>query len=598
MFHKTFQFKSEQTSEAISITPDTLYSFEEGYGFLTEENCSENELLQIPELNNGFEVWYWYIGHKLLYINQDEYGCYISHSDKLPLSFKANVPSTGNYKISITLTAKEEAVDDAIVFTGRRQLALHGKSFAPFESYTFETVVNVCDYIPRSKEIPFLDKSVCVTVIGDKLRISAIHIEEINIPTIYIAGDSTLTDQTGSYPYVPENCYCGWGQFLSFFLNQNAAISNQAHSGLTTETFRSQSHYSIIEKYIKEGDYFLLQFGHNDQKLSHLTATGGYKENVIAYIHEIKEKKANPVLVTPLCRNSWKGTDGTYHDLLEDYHNIIHQIGQEEQVPVIDLHKESYDFITTIGLEDAKRYFFPGDFTHTNDFGGYKMASFIAKGFLSISALKDFVTTSKAEWIPPLRIEPVKPPKGFENVKNPSTAASFNVDFNDIEDLENKDRIIELTSLGIIPNTEKEFRPNDILTRVEALSMVIKIANFFPTNVYNDMFEDVVGHEWYAGCVECAWSNGIIDKILVDKNFYPLKETTYEELISFIVNGYKCRKSLPIISSFVFYNCSQWATAYYNIANTIGLLDLNIPNNQPITRQVAANMIYTFKKVM
>lgn len=597
MFQKIFQFTDDQSTDAITISSNTLYTFEQGYGFLTEENCFENELLQIPELNNGFEPWYWYQGHKLIHIKQDNYGCFLSGTRMLPLSFKANVPSSGNYKITIQISATIEPVKHLMVYTGRRQLALFHKELNSFESYTFETIANVCDFIPRGKEIPYTDLSICVTLIGDAARISRICIEEVDVPTIYIAGDSTLTDQTGNYPYIPENCYCGWGQFLPYFLNESASISNHAHSGLTTESFRSEGHYSIIEKEIKEGDFFLLQFGHNDQKLSHLTAFGGYLDNVVAYIREIKKKKAIPVLVTPLCRNSWKGLDGSYHDLLEDYNEVIHQIGNAEGVAVIDLHQKSYDFITSIGLEDAKRYFFPGDFTHTNDFGGYKMASFVAEGFNSISTLCDFVAERKPDWIPPITIDVAKPPKELEHQKKPSTS-SFNVNFSDIDGLEHKDKIIELTACGIIPNTEKEYRPRDIITRAEALFMVIKIANFFPTNVYNDRFKDIVGHEWYAGCVECAWSNGFVDASLVDDNFYPQKKVTYEELISFLVNGYKSRKALSDSTPLVFYNCSTWATTYYNAAHVIGLLNTSIPHNQHLTREAVANILFSFKNIM
>lgn len=597
MFQKTFQFTKDQVTDAISISSNTLFSFEQGYGFLTEENCYENELLQIPELNNGFEPWYWYHGQKLIQINQDKYGCFLSHTKMLPLSFKANVPSSGNYKITIHVTAGKEPVNHLMVYTGRRHLSLFHKKLKPYETHTFETVVNVCNFIPRGKEIPYTDQSICVTLIGDFARISKLHIEKVNVPTIYIAGDSTLTDQTGTYPYIPENCYCGWGQFLSFFLNQKASISNHAHSGLTTESFRSEGHYAIIENNIKEGDFFLLQFGHNDQKLSHLTAFGGYQDNVVTYIREIKKKHAIPVLVTPLCRNSWKGVDGSYHDLLIEYDQVIHQIGQAEEVAVIDLHQKSYDFITGIGLEDAKRYFFPGDFTHTNDFGGYKMAAFVAEGFLTISELSSFVAEGKPDWVPPAIIEVAKPPKGLEHLNN-SSVSSFKVEFTDIEGLDNKNKIIELTASGIIPNNERTYRPMDHITRVEALFMVIKIANFFPTNVYNDVFKDIVGHEWYAGCVECAWTNGIVDASLVDENFYPQKEVTYEELISFIINGYKCRKTLPKVTPLVFYNCSKWATLYYNDAHAIGLLDITIPYNQLLTRQTVADILYAFKNMM
>lgn len=597
MFQKTFHFGNSQTPDSTLVTSNTLFTYENGYGFLTEQNCSENELLQIPELNNGFEVWYWYIGHNLIEISQDKSGCFIDSKEKLPLSFKANVPCSGNYKITVTICAEDKPLNELMVFTGRRRLALRDKNISAGESFTFETVVNVCDFIPRGKEVSFTDNSVCITILGDTPKISSITIEEIAVPTIYIAGDSTLTDQTGAYPYIPECSYCGWAQFLPFFLNNKASVSNHAHSGLTTESFRKEGHNAIIQKIIKTGDYFLLQFGHNDQKLSHLTANVGYKDNVITYIDEVRAKGAIPILVTPLCRNSWKGIDGTYNDLLEDYSRVIIDIGKEKNVAVIDLHKDSYNFITTVGLEDGKRYFFPGDFTHTNDFGAYKMASFVAKGFLKIDGLKDYPLSNVPDWIPPKHIELPKPPKGFENVK-PPVAASFHVPFTDIDTCDNKERITELTSIGVIPNTENLFRPNDLLTRVEALVMIIKISNFFPTNVYNDLFKDIVGHEWYAGTVECSWTNGIVDKALVDENFYPNKSVTYEELLSFVINGYKSRKTLPEIKDCKHMNCSQWANEYYIAAKSIDILDPSINNAHVLTKQEAINIIYSFKAMM
>lgn len=41
------------------------------------------------------------------------------------------------------------------------------------------------------------------------------------------------------------------------------------------------------------------------------------------------------------------------------------------------------------------------------------------------------------------------------------------------------------------------------------------------------MFSDVIGHETYAGIVECAWQNGMIPEGLVeDGNIYPAREMT------------------------------------------------------------------------
>ena len=142
-------------------------------------------------------------------------------------------------------------------------------------------------------------------------------------------------------------------------------------------------------------------------------------------------------------------------------------------------------------------------------------------------------------------------PKIFENVANPEEGALL---------LAEVDRLEE---------------PVD---RVSALDMIIKTARFFPTNVYNDMFIDVVGHEWYAGCVECAYQNGMIDKGLVeDQKFFPLRNVTLEEFLVFAVNGYKSRRMIPVEvwEKPCAYDgkCREFARPYIRAACYIGLVE-------------------------
>ena len=80
---------------------------------------------------------------------------------------------------------------------------------------------------------------------------------------------------------------CAW----VYFIGGSTAIDNQAHSGLTTETFRNEGHYDIVKKDIRPGHFCLFQFGHNDQKLAHLQAQTGYKENLMNYVNEIRGSK-------------------------------------------------------------------------------------------------------------------------------------------------------------------------------------------------------------------------------------------------------------------------------------------------------------------
>ena len=104
--------------------------------------------------------------------------------------------------------------------------------------------------------------------------------------------------------------------------------------------------------------------------------------------------------------------------------------------------------------------------------------------------------------------------------------------------------------------------------------MIIKTVRFFPTNVYNDMFVDVVGHEWYAGTVECAYQNGMIDSHLVEnKHFYPEKPVILEEFLVFAMNGYQSRKHFPKEQSCEYDTfCEDFARPFVRAAYGIGLL--------------------------
>lgn len=571
MFTKNFTFTKNDLKDTILITPDILYNEDTGYGFFTEEARRGHELLNIPELNTGFDVWYWDQGKNLTLIKEDTYGCYVDSEEEIPLSFKVKVPSFGNYSVTFHLVAAEDT-EYGIIFTGRRRFALKKNNLKKGETITFTTNVNVTDIIPRGKSTRYTDLTLDISIIGKYIRLADLSICENSAPTIFLAGDSTVTDQVGHYPYNPGASYSGWGQALSAFVTSQIAIANHAHSGLTTESFRSEGHYDILMDSIKPGDYCMFQFAHNDQKLSHLKAREGYRDNLITYTNEIRQKGATPILVTPICRNTWKGNDGTYNDLLTEYADAVRELGQEMKVLVADLHKKSYDFITSLGLEPAKLYFYPGDYTHTNDYGAFLMAYFVA---LELSQQYDFITLDHySNWLPPKEITVPQPPKDAVHEKESAQAA---INFTDINESPYKKEIETLTSLGIIPNTEETFRPKDAITRVEALNFTIKLYGFFATNVYNDMFTDVVGHEWYAGVVECACSNGIFNMDLAkNKLFKPHNTVTYKELYGYCVNGYQSRKTA--------------------LKQEVGQ-DLALDMEHSMTREEAAALLYRFKEI-
>lgn len=517
------------TKDGIYVPPEQLYRAGENeessgglkYGFLTEENRREEKLLQIPELNSGFDTVYWYRRETVTRIHADEGGCYTDWSGEgeLPLTFVADVPEEGNYAVRVVLSVREEA-PEVMVFLGRRRLAFLGKlpgAFRCLGENRFEGrfVTNICPVIPRTYTEPMEDLTLDVTVLGRGVRLAEVEFEPWEGRTLYIAGDSTVTDQSADYPYLPGNSYCGWGQMLSAYLGNKLAVSNHSHSGLTTESFRSEGHYQILLERIGAGDICLMQFGHNDQKLMHLLAEGGYRENLIRYIEEIRGKGAIPVLVTPLARNSWRGDDGTYNDLLKPYARACIRLSEEYEVPLLDLHNRSMEFVKACGRERAMRYFYPSDYTHSNDYGAYLFAGYVC-GEMKREGILSEGDGLQEDWEPPEVLPKLTVPERYADMENPTEEHLF-------EDLE---------------------RPEEELTRVEALEMVITTMHFFPTNVYNDMFEDIVGHETYAGTVECAWQNGLIPKEMIEEQkFFPQQKITGEEFLNILRNGYKSRKT-------------------------------------------------------
>lgn len=563
--HKYLFYPGEQTGESVTcVKAEDLYRKEQGYGFITEQNMEQDADLMLPELNGGFLPVPWYRMLELPPIVQGKYGCMVpgqndlSESDgeekrrQIPLRFKCRVVSDGSYRIKVVIRPETE-MSDVRVFMGRRCLAVYQDKLLAGQTYEWEMYLEVCGIIPRGQEQVYDEQCIELTVTADQPCLSEVEIESVECPVLYIAGDSTVTDQSAEYPYAPQVSYAGWGQVMPYLIQRKMPVSNHAHSGLTTESFREEGHEAIPMSRAKAGDFMLFQFGHNDQKLMHLKAQEGYAANLERYVGECREKGMYPLLVTPVARNTWRGNDGTYNDFLEEYAQACLELGERLNVPVLDLHRLSMEFIQDLGKEEAKKYFYPSDYTHHNDFGALQMGAMVCReikrtcqdwgsegvaereekkenagnggsiketGYRWLAAqigeIPDNFTAEKfVRWDEPVCMELLKRPEGFYSENAP-------------EEFEEPDR------------------PTDLLLRAEALDLVIRRAGFFITNVYNDFFTDIVGHEWYAGVVECGLQNGIVTEAMCqDKQFHPMDAVTRLDFITFLMMAYGSRKTLP-----------------------------------------------------
>lgn len=341
--------------------------------------------LVIPEVSNGFDVT----------LPPLPFGM-------VPVSFWSEPVPAGIYRVRIRLEATEN-VERLYLFTGRKQLR---EILSLKRGQCVERVydLSVMEIIPRFREESYQTEHLfftfCTEHPGSVRAEADWEAPGDEVTRIFLCGDSTVTDHASELPYHPGACYAAWGQALAAFLEGDFAVENQAHCGLTTETFRQEGHFEIVKRRIGKGDLCLFQFGHNDQKLPHLQADREYPKNLRRFVEEIREKQAHPVLVTPLGRNIWSG-DGEYLDLLEDYARAVRQVAKEENVPLLDLHGFSVDFICEKGMGPCRSYFHPEDYTHTNEYGAWVFGEYMAKRLAERFPEKLGVREAGMDFVPP-----------------------------------------------------------------------------------------------------------------------------------------------------------------------------------------------------
>jgi len=204
--------------------------------------------------------------------------------------------------------------------------------------------------------------------------------------TIFTIGDSTMADKDTT----KNNPERGWCQVLPVFFDENRIkIDNHAKNGRSSKSFIEEGLWKVVLDRLQKGDYLFIQFGHNDSKPDVARKTDPhttYRENLVRYVKESREKGAIPVLFTSIVRRSFD-RDGKAINTLSEYPSVTREVGKEFNVPVIDLNASTEKLISTMGVEGSKALFMhiePGisqrepngrtDNTHLNPLGAFKVA--------------------------------------------------------------------------------------------------------------------------------------------------------------------------------------------------------------------------------
>ncbi len=346
----------------IAITPQSLYSPTTGYGL--------------------------------------EAGADLNQRDK-PFLFSVALPE-GNYQV--TLRFGDAQTDSrTTVKAESRRLMIQDVKTAPGEFAARSFAVNIrTDALKSGQKVRLKareagvlhwDDKLTLEINGAKPRLQTLEIASApNIPTLYIAGDSTVTDQ-------PNEPWAGWGQMLPRFFDAGIAVANYAESGETLRAFVGEKRLEKILDSLKTGDYLFIQFGHNDMKERDegIGAFTSYSDSLRAMIAAAKNAGATPVLLTPMERRRFDA-NGKSEATLGDYPAAVRRVAREEKVPLIDLNALSTRFYQALGPEGSKKAFvhfaantFPGqsvalrDDTHFNPYGAFQLARGVVEAIKTVA---------------------------------------------------------------------------------------------------------------------------------------------------------------------------------------------------------------------
>ncbi len=152
----------------------------------------------------------------------------------------------------------------------------------------------------------------------------------------------------------------GWGELLqSFFDESKVRVENHAQNGRSTKTFIAENRWQAIVDKLKKGDYVFIQFGHNDsskEKTERYTPPQDYRKNLVRFIAEVRERKAIPVLMTPVMRRRFD-KQGEFYDTHGEYPDIARAVAAEYKVRLIDMHRKSEGVIKQFGVEESRKLF-------------------------------------------------------------------------------------------------------------------------------------------------------------------------------------------------------------------------------------------------
>ena len=317
-----------------------------------------------------------------------------------PVRFALQADDDTYWKVKATVTTFDPTKEaTASLYTERKHPLYTEKKIAAGETVTTEWTVRVTPiyYEKSDPKGAYPDGMVNVALLGENTALASLEFEQISTaPTLWILGDSTVTDGGGTLPFWPLQNYTGVGTGVTKYLPGDIAMVNEGEGGLAAN---DSNHFNMVKSRIKAGDYMWVEYGHNHKD----DGPAGYTNNLSKYYDACKAVGATLILVGPIDRiqssqytsgtNTWSQTLKGFSDAAKAYVDAKLAANPNDKVAFVDLGQPSLDWygeVTASGTvggqavtneEKLIRFYFQTpyasaktDTTHPNDAGADNLA--------------------------------------------------------------------------------------------------------------------------------------------------------------------------------------------------------------------------------
>ncbi len=165
------------------------------------------------------------------------------------------------------------------------------------------------------------------------------------VPRIVLVGDSTVTDDSG------------WGLGFKQML-ESVTVINTAANGRSSKSFIDEGRWRAA--LALGGDYYLIQFGHNDEPGKgperETTPDTTYRANLERYVDAVRAQGGIPILVTSLVRRLFEPGMNRIRTTQTAYVEAVRSVATARAVPLIDLFVSSSVVASRLGSEALARY--------------------------------------------------------------------------------------------------------------------------------------------------------------------------------------------------------------------------------------------------